>query len=82
MNDQDTRVDRDDGASHDGEGMPTDLEALEKLDDWELAEGETDPRGYDLMTMETRHIAEPVTHTRVLAETRDEVAVEHAPQRR
>ncbi len=29
--------------------IPSDLDTLENLDDWEIAEGETDPRGMDLM---------------------------------
>jgi uncharacterized protein (TIGR02271 family) len=32
-----------------GATIPSDLEKLEDLGDWEIAEGETDPRGYDLM---------------------------------
>lgn len=49
MKNPDTPVNRDYRASSGQERIPTDLENLEMLDDWELGENEPDPRGYDLI---------------------------------
>lgn len=44
---RDTMANR--GGEYGHERIPDDLDTLQNLDDWEIADGEPDPRGYDLI---------------------------------